>query len=116
MSSPATAGDPVHTGHSGVARPALPHHLKRLPGGPVKPGDYLNIITHGPVQIRASALNGAIKSGDKLTIDSASAARSLETVEVNGVRLAEDAPTIGIALDNLPVGKEDMIWVLVNPQ
>ena len=42
--------------------------------------------------------------------------RGIETVEVGGVRLAESAPTIGMALESLEASKTGLIWVLVNPQ
>ena len=39
-----------------------------------------------------------------------------ERVDVGGVELAENAPTVGIALEGLGASKEGLIWVLVNPQ
>ena len=84
--------------------------------GAAKPGDYVHIVIYGPVQVKASALGKAIATGDKLAVDSSGAARGLKTVEVSGVQLAESAPTIGIALENLEASKNGLIWVLVNPK
>ncbi|MBK6429607.1 hypothetical protein [Candidatus Amarolinea dominans] len=84
--------------------------------GAAQTGDYVHIIIYGPVQVKASALGAAITVGNKLAVDSSGAARGLETVEVGGVRLAESAPTIGMALENLDASKAGLIWVLVNPQ
>ncbi len=84
--------------------------------GAAQPGDYVQIVIYGPLQVKASALGQAIAMGDKLAVNDGGAARSLQTVEVGGVQLAENAPTVGIALEGLGASKEGLIWVLVNPQ
>ena len=84
--------------------------------GAAKPGDYVHIVIYGPAQVKASALGTAIATGDKLAVDSSGAARGLKTVEVSGVQLAESAPIIGMALENLAASKNGLIWVLVNPK
>jgi hypothetical protein len=38
----------------------------------------------------------------------------VQTVEIQGVRVAESAPIIGIALEKLGSG-QGLIWILVNP-
>lgn len=84
--------------------------------GAAQPSDYVNIVIYGPLQVKASALGQAIAMGDKLAVNDGGAARSLQTVDVGGVELAENAPTVGIALEGLGASKEGLIWVLVNPQ
>lgn len=38
---------------------------------------------------------------------------ALRTVQVEGVKVDESGPTLGVALEP---GKDRMVWVLVNPQ
>jgi hypothetical protein len=85
--------------------------------GPAKPGDYVNIIIYGLVQVKASAIAAPIKPGTRrlTAADEVGYARTLRTVEVQGVQVAESAPVIGVALEELEAG-QDLIWVLVNPQ
>ncbi len=82
--------------------------------GAVQPGAYVTIITYGPVQIKASTASGAIRMGARLAVDHRGWARALRTMDLNGVQVAESAPTIGIALEETDT--EGMIWVLINPQ
>ena len=84
--------------------------------GAAQPGDYVHIVTSGPMQVRASSLNRAIKSGDKLAVENSGEARSMQTRMLDGMRITESAPTIGIALEDLDAGDDGLIWVLVNPQ
>jgi hypothetical protein len=85
-------------------------------GGSAGPGDFVHIVIHGPMQVRASALGRPVAMGDKLAVNDAGAATSLKTVEIEGVELTESAPTIGLALESLEESKNGLIWVLVNPQ
>lgn len=80
--------------------------------GPVAPGDHLFIIVYGLAQVRADAAPGPIAAGQRLTAAASGAARSLRTVAVQGVEVAEAAPAIGTALEPLAAGK-GLIWVLV---
>jgi hypothetical protein len=82
--------------------------------GAVKPGEYVTIIIYGPVQVKASVADGPITAGARLTVDDAGRVRALRTVDVNGIRIAESAPVIGIALQAMTT--DGLIWVLVNPQ
>lgn len=82
--------------------------------GAAQPGEYLSIVIYGPMQVRAGAQDGPIGPGTRLAVDEAGAARALKTVVVEGIALAESAPTVGIAL-TAPDGK-DLVWVLVNPR
>jgi hypothetical protein len=82
--------------------------------GAAEPGQYVTIVTYGPVQVSASPFAGGITPGMKLTLDANGSARPLQTVEVNGVQLAESAPTIGISLS--APDEKGQVWVLLNPQ
>lgn len=84
--------------------------------GVAQPGDYVHIVLNGQAQVKASALDATIALGEKLAVADDGAARSLQTRELDGMRIAESAPTIGIALENLASSKDGLIWVLVNPQ
>jgi hypothetical protein len=84
--------------------------------GAAQPGDYVHIVIYGPMQVKASAFDSAIQTGDKLAIDATGSARSLQTRLLDGMRITESAPTIGIALEGLDADKDGLIWVLVNPQ
>ncbi|MEA3336682.1 MAG: hypothetical protein U9R25_12280 [Chloroflexota bacterium] len=78
--------------------------------GPAQPGDYVALTVLGVAQVKIDT-GADIQPGQKLTAsDVAGQARALKTVEVEGVRLAEDTPSIGIALaapepgqDTIPV-------------
>ncbi len=82
--------------------------------GPAPPGGYVAIVTYGAVQVKASAVSSPIAAGTRLAVDSEAQARALRTVKVDGIEVAENIPTIGIALEAL--GSDGLIWVLVNPQ
>jgi hypothetical protein len=81
--------------------------------GAVPPGEYLSIIIYGPMQVKTSLADGPIEVGARLAVGEAGLARPLKTVVVEGVSLAESAPTIGIAL--AAPDEEGLAWVLVNP-
>lgn len=94
----------------------LPQQRLTFQEGSAKPGDFVSIVIYGPVQVKANIASGSIVTGTQLAVTDNSEARALQTVEVNGVRLAESAPTIGIALESLETDQpDDLIWVLVNP-
>lgn len=82
--------------------------------GAVRPGEYLAIVIYGPVQVRVSAADGSIQPGMRQAVGESGAARALKMVVVEGLTLAESAPTIGIALA-VP-DENGLVWVLVNPQ
>lgn len=83
--------------------------------GTAEPGQYVTVVYSGLAQVRAGAFGGPITQGSKLSVGPGGAARALRTVAVEGVRLTESAPVVGVALEDLKEG-EDLIWVLVNPQ
>jgi hypothetical protein len=90
-----------------------PHLVPRT--GPAKPGAYVTIVTHGPMQVKASSI-GSIEAGMRLTAAGNGAVRALQTTTVNGVMVAEFASTVGIALENGTTAAEGLLWVFVNPQ
>ena len=117
----ATAGQPIVGVIAGMAEIVLDddgqtQKLVARNGITAQPDEYVSIIIYGPVSVPATAANSEIIAGAKLTLAETGQVRAKQTVEVNGVRLAEDAPTLGIALDSLAVGESATIWVLVNPQ
>jgi len=81
--------------------------------GNVQPGDYLFLVVYGPAQVKADASTGAIAVGARLTAASRSGyARALQTRTLDGMVVAEAAPTVGIALGPLVSGT-GLIPVLV---
>ncbi len=82
--------------------------------GAAKPGEYVAIVIYGPVQVKANKVSSEISAGSRLAVDENGRARTLQTTEVNGIEVAESAPTIGIALDE--AAADGLVWVLVNPQ
>ncbi len=82
--------------------------------GEALPGEYVTIVIAGPMQVQASVESGPITAGARLTVDSAGRVRAIRTVTVGGMALAESAPVLGIALEE--VAEDGLIWVLVNPQ
>ncbi|MEA3334597.1 MAG: hypothetical protein U9R25_01715 [Chloroflexota bacterium] len=80
--------------------------------GPAQPGDYVALTVLGVAQVKVEA-GADIQPGRRLTAsDVAGNARALKKVWVEGVRLAEDAPSIGIALA-APEPGQDTIPVFV---
>jgi hypothetical protein len=82
--------------------------------GAAEPGQYVTIVIYGPVQVQTSAMDGSIQPGTRLAAGDGGTARALKTVVVEGVTLAESAPTVGIALGT--PDKAGLVWLLVNPQ
>jgi hypothetical protein len=71
--------------------------LESIPGVAVE-GDFVAITVQG-VALARVAPDAAIEAGQRLTAsDEAGLARALRTVEVDGVKLAESAATVGVAL------------------
>jgi hypothetical protein len=83
--------------------------------GAAAPGAFVTIVTHGPIQVNVPAASQPIASGARLTIGDNGVLRALAQTEVNGIRLEEDLPVLGTALEALPAGQAGVIWVLVNP-
>jgi len=83
--------------------------------GAAKPGQYVTVVYSGLAQVKVSAVDGPIVQGSKLVAGVGGTARAQRVVEVEGVKLAESASSIGIALDGLEAG-DGLGWALVNVQ
>lgn len=84
--------------------------------GPAAAGDYVAITVLGVARVKADAGAGAIQPGQRLTATEATGrARTLRSVEVQGVKVAESAPVVGTALEGLASGLGE-IWVFVQPR
>ena len=115
----AQAGDPiVGVVHSAIqARPDQETGQEILMPGAnnIAPGDLLSIIIFGPAPVRMDATAGDLQAGMRVAAAANGRARSLQTVEVNGVTLNEAAPTLGIALEAGDTDGDGLVWVLVSP-
>jgi hypothetical protein len=81
--------------------------------GAAQPGDYVAITVLGVAQVQVQA-GEAIQPGQRLAVgDAPGRARALRTVQVEGVRVDESRPSVGVALE---APKDGLVWVLVNPQ
>lgn len=77
----------------------------------------MTIITHGVARVNVSSDGGQeIVAGARLAAGDGGRVRALRTTTVDGVTVAEAAPTVGIVLQNGVEAGSDGIWVLVNPQ
>jgi len=84
--------------------------------GSAQPGDYLFIVAQGPAQVKVDAGAGAITAGQRLAATGLPGhARGLRTVQVEGVKVDESAPVVGVALENLDAG-QGLLWVMVTPR
>lgn len=81
--------------------------------GGTEPGGYVTIIIYGPTQVKNVNSGEIIEAGARLVVDKSGFVRPLRTVELEGVQLTEQAPTVGIALEHMT--REGSLWVLVNP-
>ncbi len=79
------------------------------------PGDLLSIIIFGPAPVRLDTTAGPLQAGMRVTAGTNGLARTLQTVEVDGITLSETAPTLGIALEAGDMDGDGLVWVLVNP-
>ncbi|MCB0036492.1 MAG: hypothetical protein KDE51_20810, partial [Anaerolineales bacterium] len=80
------------------------------------PGEYVTIMVYGVAQIKVSQASQLLTAGDRVTLGAPHEVRALQTTEVNGIQLAEDAPTIGTALEDFDGNADGLIWVLINPR
>ncbi|MCA9918204.1 MAG: hypothetical protein KC445_09640 [Anaerolineales bacterium] len=83
--------------------------------GPAQPGEFVTIVTYGLAPVRVGTANTSLTVGQRLTAGGDGMARSLQTVEVDGVTLNEAAPTLGIVLEAGDNDGDGLVWVLVNP-
>jgi hypothetical protein len=86
----------------------IPHSV----AGPAKAGDYVALTVLGAVQVKAQAGN-AIQPGQRVTVGANGAARALQTRTIEGMVVAEGAPTLGVALQ---APQDGLVWVFVSPQ
>jgi hypothetical protein len=79
----------------------------------VAPGDYLLVVVQGPVQVKVSALSGAIEPGDLLSSagEAGHAAKAAE-LTVDGVTIAPPGTVFGKALEALDEG-DGLVYVFV---
>lgn len=81
--------------------------------GPVAPGDYLLVVVQGPVQVKVSALSGAIAPGDLLSsAGQAGYAAKAAELTVDGVTIAPPGTVFGKALEALDAG-DGRVYVFV---
>ena len=114
---PATAGQPLvgvvagraelHTSGEDGSTVLVPRE------GTALPGDFVSLIIYGPVPVKA---NTTFNIGDRVTVSEEGQLRALQRVEVNGVQLAEAAPSLGMTLEAEDGDGDGLVWVLVNPQ
>jgi hypothetical protein len=97
--------------------------LRRPPGkreqalesapGPARAGDYVALTVLGVADVRVAG-TGAISAGEPLAATSGAAA-ARRTTKVNGITVAEEAPTVGIALA-APDSQRGTVPVFVSPR
>ncbi len=91
---------------------ALAFELRSV-AGLAQAGDYVAITVMGAAQVKADDA-ASIEAGQRLTVaETPGHARVLRTVQVEGVKVDESGPTLGVALE---AAKDGLVWVLVNPQ
>lgn len=94
---------------------ASPQMEINLPG-PIPPGGYLLLVTHGPAQVKAAALAGPVQAGDPLVASGAvdGMVRTAASVAAEG-GLIQPGAIFAKALEPTDSGKE-MIYVFVTLQ
>lgn len=91
-------------------------NVEVTPTGSVQPGEYLLLVIQGPAQVKASAINGAIRPGDLLSTASepARAARAPQ-IDIQGVKTTAPGTVFGKALEPLDA-EQALIYVFVTLQ
>lgn len=88
--------------------------LESVPG-PAAAGDYVRIAALGVASVRVQA-GAVIRTGERLTIgDFEGQARPVRTRRIDGLTIAEGAPTLGVALEASD-GVRETILVFVSPR
>jgi hypothetical protein len=91
-------------------------NLEVTSAGPVPPGEYLLVVIQGPAQVKASALAGAIQSGDLLSsAGPAGQAAKAAQVSIEGVQTTLPGTVFAKALEPLDKG-DKLIYVFVTLQ
>jgi len=82
--------------------------------GPARPGDWVAVTVLGVVRVKIDpATASQLRVGQRMTVgDTVGAARGLRTTTVNGLQLAEGAPSIGHVLQ-LPEPGADTVVIFV---
>ncbi|MCC6190694.1 MAG: DUF2190 family protein [Anaerolineales bacterium] len=81
--------------------------------GPAEPGDYVMLVVAGVAQVKV-APGAPITAGERLTADGLPGhTRALQTRIIEGMRVTEGAPVIGVALET-PAEGQATIAVYVN--
>jgi hypothetical protein len=93
-----------------------PADMEITPTGAVQPGEYMLVVVHGPAQVKASAVNGALQPGDLLsTAAGAGVAGKAEMVTLGEVPTAVPGTILGKALEPLTAGQK-VIYIFVTLQ
>ncbi len=87
--------------------------LDITPEGPIAPGEYLLMVVHGPVQVKATAFAKSIQPGDLLsTAATTGFAAKASQLDLGGVQTAIPGTVIGKALEPL-TGDKELIHIFV---
>ncbi|WP_423224945.1 hypothetical protein [Candidatus Amarolinea aalborgensis] len=81
--------------------------------GRVMPGDLMFVVVNGMAQVKVDPAAGAVAANQRLTVSDVGRVRPLQSRLIDGMRVTEGAPTIGVSLD---AAQNGMVWVLVTPQ
>jgi hypothetical protein len=93
-------GKPTHSYHDGATLDGVDRA-----SGDAQPGDYLFLVVYGPAPVKVDASAGAVVPGARLTAAARPGyARVLQTRTLDGMLVAEAAPGVGIALEDLDEG------------
>jgi len=85
--------------------------------GPIAPGAYLLVVVQGPAQVKAQALDAAIRPGDLLStaVDGGYAGRAA-SFDADGKAVALPGTVFAKALEALTSGQRGLIYVYVTLQ
>ncbi|MEA3334576.1 MAG: hypothetical protein U9R25_01610 [Chloroflexota bacterium] len=84
--------------------------------GAAQSGEFLIIVTHGPMRVQVDAGQNAIEVGDSLMVDRDDGhVRAARQAVVDGITVAEMGSIVGVALEPLWSG-DGLMWVLVGAQ
>jgi hypothetical protein len=72
------------------------------------------LVVQGPAQVKVSAISSAIETGDLLsTAGQAGYLAPATEITIEGIQMAVPGTILGIALEPLDKGLEDLIYVYV---
>ena len=88
--------------------------LELTPEGAVASGEHLLVVVRGPVQVKASAWQGALEVGGLLGSDADPGhAGRAPTVRIGGIDMAAPGTVLGKALEPLSAGDRGSIYIYV---